>query len=90
MPDDIRKRLESEYDGADRVEAFELIESLPFGDRVANCVVFLADADLSELVKYADVARVDLRDVIFWAEYTHHYAKHPKQVRDLAQPFPPQ
>lgn len=87
IPADVRARLESEYDGADLIEALELIEALDFGDRVARCVVFLAKGSLLELASYAEVARIDWRDVIFWAEYIGHSAKHPKQVRDMKQPF---
>ncbi len=90
LPDDIRSRLESEFEGADLVEALELMEALDFGHRVARCVVFLAEGSLDELAQYTEVARIDWRDVIFWAEYIHHEAKHPEQVRDMEQPFPPE
>ncbi|HEY1552483.1 MAG TPA: hypothetical protein VGG28_31865 [Kofleriaceae bacterium] len=37
--------------------------------RVARCVIFLAAGDPAKLVQFADAARLDYRDVIWWAEY---------------------
>ena len=65
LPDDISSRLESQYEGADLAEALELIEALGFGARVARCVVFLGEGSLLKLARYAEVARIDWRDVIF-------------------------
>jgi hypothetical protein len=50
---------------------------------VLRCVVHLAGGDLARLVHCSDRARLDWRDVIYWAEYDSV----DRQVRDFNQPF---
>ena len=55
--------------------------------RVLRCVLFLAEGSLEKLNNYIEIAKTDYRDVIFFAEYTEHDKKHPKQIRDFNRPF---
>jgi hypothetical protein len=52
-------------------------------DRILRCIVFAANADLDLLDKTIDLAKIDYRDLIVWAEYNEKYEK----VRDLSTPF---
>jgi len=70
MPDDIE--AETALYG-DAPEARTIVEALLAGAkepvRVTRCVLHLAGTDLEKLRQYAETARTDYRDVIWWAEY---------------------
>lgn len=87
MERDIEARVAADFASADRGEALGLLEllktELGCHSRVLRCVLFLARGDLSCLARYADTARADWRDVIYWAEYDQA----DRQVRDFNQPF---
>jgi hypothetical protein len=72
-------------------EAADLIqkqfEDTGFSNRIVRCVVFLGDGDLEKLEYYINIAKTDYRDVIFFAEYSEHNAKHPKRIRDFNKSF---
>lgn len=88
LPDDVRERLAEQFAGAELEAALGIVGSLEFGPRVVRSVVFLGAGRLDRLEEYADVARKDWRDVIFWAEYEDYEAKPPRQVRSMTEPFP--
>ncbi len=87
MERDIVARVAADFVPADRGEAIELLELLvsEVGSqpRVLRCVVFLSCGDLAMLVYYADRARSDWRDVIYWAEYDEQN----RHVRNFNRPF---
>lgn len=90
MEDDIERRVAADFTHADRVAALDVLTLLagePGGGdpRVLRCVVVLADGDVTRLTHYADAARLDPRDVIYWAEYDAADAL----VRDFRLPIPP-
>lgn len=53
------------------------------GDRILRCIVFVANGDLDILEKAVELALVDYRDLIVWAEYDASR----NRVRDLSVPF---
>lgn len=72
-------------------EAIELIqeqfEATELSNRIIRCVVFLAKGSFEKLKRCIDLAKTDYRDVIFFAEYNDHDAKHPKRIRDFNRSF---
>jgi hypothetical protein len=50
-------------------ELRKLDGAVPELARVARCVVFLAGGDPAKLAHFVAAARLDYRDVIWWAEY---------------------
>ena len=53
-------------------------------DRIYRCIVFVARGDLNRLGEAIDLAKIDYRDLIVWAEYDEKR----ERVRDLSFPFP--
>jgi hypothetical protein len=85
---DIEIRVAADFTPEQRNETLSILElldeELGGGNyRVLRCVLFLARGDLARLVHFADRARSDWRDVIYWAEYDDQ----DRQVRDFNQPF---
>lgn len=88
MLPDIRARVASDFQLADHEQALEILQRL--GDdldgdnaRVLRCVVFLSRGELPLLVHYADRARCDWRDVVYWAEYDEK----GRQASDFNRPI---
>jgi hypothetical protein len=52
-------------------------------DRILRCMVFVANGDLDLFDKALDLARIDYRDLIVWAEYDEVFV----QIRDMSVPF---
>ena len=52
-------------------------------DRILRCIVFVANGELDLLDKAIELAKIDYRDLIVWAEYDEKR----EQVRDLSVPF---
>ena len=52
-------------------------------DRILRCIVFVANGDLDLLDKAIELAKIDYRDLIVWAEYDEKR----ERVRDLSAPF---
>jgi hypothetical protein len=87
LPPDIEDRIAADFAATDRPSAFGIIESLSGAKetwRVCRCVLFLARGQLSLLAHNAEQARLDYRDVIYWAEYDEQ----DRLVRDFSKPFP--
>ena len=88
LPPDIAARLAAQFPADRGATAFSYLNAIPHvTPRVARCVVHLANGDLAHLADYAEVAKLDPRDVIFWAEYEDHDADRPRLVRDMERPF---
>jgi hypothetical protein len=56
-------------------------------DRIIRCVIYLANKNMNDLMKYVIATKEDPRDVMFWAEYNNHNEQHPVHVRDFNKPF---
>lgn len=88
MEPDITARVAADFAPADRGDALGLLELLGSEvggqPRVLRCVLFLAEGNLARLAHFADRARVDWRDVMYWAEYDEQ----DRLVRDFDRPFP--
>ena len=75
MPPDILRQIATDFPEAERNEAQVILQLLSDElqtegkDRILRCVLLLARGKPSHLVHFADRARMDWRDVIFWAEY---------------------
>ena len=88
LPPDIAARLAAQFPADGGAMALGHLNAIPqVTPRVARCVVHLANGDLDQLKDYAEVAKLDPRDVIFWAEYEDHDADRPRLVRDMEKPF---
>lgn len=88
LPPDIAARLAAQFPADGGAVALGHLIAIPqVTPRVARCVVHLANGDLDQLRDYAEVAKLDPRDVIFWAEYEDHDADRPRLVRDMEKPF---
>lgn len=91
--DDIVNRIKNDF-GESANEASRILTEAQSkydylkSDRIIRCIVFLAKGDLTDLSKYIDSAVTDLREVIFWAEYTGiTESKTPKRIRDFTKTF---
>jgi hypothetical protein len=88
MTPDIQNRVSRDFSLADREKAnsvlVQLCHELGGGElRILRCIVFLSQGELSRLAHYADQARMDARDVIYWAEYDDQ----DRQIYDFQKPF---
>lgn len=67
--DELRSIIATQFPPHEREEVYALVE--PFtedGIRVPTCILYLAAGDKRRVEHYAHCARMDYRDVIFWAE----------------------
>lgn len=86
LESDITQRIEKEFDRSSSSSAQKMLAKLvtvPEFQRVARCVLFLAQGDEEKLAHFVTVARTDYRDVIWWAEYDGK----EDRLRDFARPF---
>jgi len=68
---------------ADFVDEFAGYYRRPPGDRLLRCIVYVAKGDLASLDKAINLATIDYRDMIVWAEYDDDL----QRVRDFNLPF---
>jgi len=87
---DISMKVRNDFDRPDEIElVLSLLEDFTkqhhdlSSDRIMRCVVFVANGDLDLLDKALELAVIDYRDLIVWAEYDEKRL----QVRDLSKPF---
>lgn len=89
MPPDISAKVAADFTETERREVTEILLLLveEMGDpelyRITRCVLYLSQGRMEHLVHYADQARMDSRNVIFWAEYESDI-----RLRDFNEPFP--
>lgn len=83
LPDDIERALARQFPEDTELARAVLEPLLDLGPRVIRCVLWLS-TDLDKLGQYADAARLDPRDVIWWAEFDG--GEH--RMRDFEQPLP--
>ena len=88
LPPDIEWRIEIDFgpDGINPVRALfiETAEAITHERaRVMRCVLHLAQGDEGRLLEYLQVAVIDYRDVIYWAEYD----RDDRQIADFNRPF---
>lgn len=67
VPADVVELVDRDYVGSDRPAVLQLLETVE-EDRVRRAVLLLAKGDLVTLEHYVEVAKVDFRDLLFWAE----------------------
>jgi hypothetical protein len=71
---DILKKIETDFQGNSK-NALKIIENsietnkFLNSERIIRCIIFLSKGDLNELNRFIEVAILDTRDVIYWAEY---------------------
>ncbi|MCK7590749.1 hypothetical protein M0G43_09200 [Subsaxibacter sp. CAU 1640] len=56
-------------------------------DRIIRCVIFLTQNGIENFEKNLILAKVDPRDVMFWAEYENHNENHPNRILDFNKTF---
>ena len=77
MKDEILQRVEADFPASDRSDALAELQRLSLQDVMANSQVNLdntlmaalqlSEGDLSRLRSLIDAAKIDFRDVIYWA-----------------------
>lgn len=72
LPEDINHKIISDFGK----KQYQLVANmlLPLNDydrnhRIIRCVLFLAQGNRKKLEHFIEQARLDFRDVIYWAEY---------------------
>jgi hypothetical protein len=87
MAPDIEAKLANAFPAAQVEEARAILSTvqteLEVTSRILRCVIVLAGGDIALMNHFADCARHDWRDVIYWAEYDQH----DRQIRDFNEPF---
>ena len=88
---DIVVRLKKEFEDPDEAAlALSVLEDFAgenqelSDERILRCIVFVAKGDLDKLGEAIDLAKIDYRDLIVWAEYDETL----ERVRDLSTSFP--
>ena len=87
---DIEARLEREFAEPARSTVREaLAQILDMTPRTLRCVLHLGGGRLDHVLHFAERARMDPRDVIYWAEYEEPESPgaSPRRVRDFRFPF---
>lgn len=89
LPVDVEQAIDRRFEGeaARRVRAALTSLLAALADepqRVVRCVFVLGGADPARVEQYAEAARRDYRDVIWWAEYDGGETR----LRDLSRPLP--
>lgn len=90
IPPDILGKIKQDFDDLDEASLVQSVledfidqhEELA-ADRILRCIVFVAAGNLTTFEKAIELAVIDYRDLIVWAEYDVSR----KQVRDLSLPF---
>ena len=72
--DDIIARINTDFGESAKEAKTMLIDTITRidylkTDRVIRCIIFLANGNLTDLNKYIEIATLDTRDVMLWAEY---------------------
>jgi hypothetical protein len=87
---DITTRVTNDFDRPDEaglvlsvLEDFQKQNPDLSSDRIIRCMVQVANGDLDRLDQAIELAVVDYRDLIVWAEYDENRL----QIRDLSKPF---
>lgn len=89
LPLDIIEKIQQEYkDQYDFVEDLLTNQSFfhteeEFILRLIRSILFLSEGSIEQLQKYLNIAKIDFRDVFYWAEYDQNN----KQIRDFKKPF---
>lgn len=90
VAEDIIKKVRLDFPRLDEAQLVlallhEFAEQNPAlsGDRLLRCIVYVANGDLDLFAKAIELAVVDYRDLVVWAEYDENRF----QIRDLSKPF---
>lgn len=92
LPKDIIKEIEARF-ALDAHKAIylitEFVERLEYiqSNRVIRCVLYLSN-DLKSLRENLNYAKLDPRDVMFWAEYDMSDTSNHRRIHDFTKPFP--
>jgi hypothetical protein len=82
------ERIAREFSGIDQAAVVELLECYtgPEAGRVVWDILELSKGNTEKLLQYLDVARIDYRDILYWAEYYQTdpmlQGRDPKQLAD--------
>jgi hypothetical protein len=85
----LRAAIERAFPESERERAIAALESVSDSERVLVAVVVLAAGDgatAAAVERYAMAARVDWRDVLYWAEYHPEQVDYDAAVRALGLP----
>ncbi|NIP38975.1 MAG: hypothetical protein GWO07_09595 [Candidatus Dadabacteria bacterium] len=89
LPKDITDKLIENYGIENFFDALHLLTLQgEFANRVIRRIIYLAHKDYKRLMQFTQYARLDYRDVIYWAEYIKGEDKDkPKRARNFNKPF---
>lgn len=83
-----QERIAKEFSQIEQTAVVELLECYtgPEAGRVVWDILQLSNGNTEKLLQYLDVARIDYRDIFYWAEYFHTdpmlQGRDPKQLSD--------
>ncbi len=84
----MKARFKSDFDNANKILAEYLTENEYLNSaRIIRCVVFLSQNGIESLKSNLNLAKIDPRDIILWAEYENPNEMQPHRVRDFNNPF---
>lgn len=89
LPSDICRRIAADFgDEGSEIIALLVAERQRnpalFGDRILRCAVHVAGGARETLTRAIELARMDYRDLIVWAEYDGTFGE---RKRGLGEPF---
>lgn len=89
LPSDICRRIAADFGGESReiialLKAERQRDPALFGDRILRCAVHVAGGARETLMRAIELAHIDYRDLIVWAEYDGEFGE---RKRDLGAPF---
>lgn len=86
---DIQRRIAADFSADDaaiaqRIAARRAAHPDIYSDRIVRCALHVAAGDAAVLDRALELAEIDWRDLIVWAEYDNDF---DDRKRDLNQPF---
>ena len=91
FPEDITSKIRKDF-GDEFEIAFKALENYARtnpreGHRLYRCIIYVAHGNIERMREAIDLARIDYRDLIMWAEYEGESIHNAIQVRDFTKSF---
>jgi len=91
---DIKSRIATDF-GDKSIQAVNLLrDTIRLNEylnhpRILRCILFLSNGNIDNLNKNIEIAKLDPRDIMLFAEYLHRgNNEQPERLRDFNNPFP--
>ena len=86
--DEMKIRFDSDFLSANKILMEYLTENDYLNsDRIIRSVIFLTQNGIENFEKNLNLAKIDPRDVMLWAEYENPNETQPKRVRNFNKTF---